>query len=99
MAYYVELNQIDPPDSPTPGLGHYAGELTDFPTAIEALAAGIAWLGKPAGEAFHPCCDWQKPETPIVGCVVYWEDADGNRAEDNPIQARLKEPITTTQEA
>lgn len=97
MPYYVELAQTDPEDSPTPGCGHYAGEFTDFGSATEALAVGIKYLGRPAGDLgdhFYPCCDWQRPDTIITGCVVYREDEFGNRAEDNPIQAHLKEKET-----
>lgn len=90
MTYYVELIQTDPPDSPSPGCAHYAGEETGFHTATEALAAGIARLGLPPGEAFYPCCEWQSPETPITRVVVYYETPEGDRSEERPVQARLR---------
>lgn len=91
--YSVELIQTDPPDSPTPGLGHYAGELRGFDTSTEALSAGINVLGQPApAEAFSPCCDFQLPGTPITGLLVYWEDERGEGRDTRPtISAQLKE--------
>ena len=90
--YSVELIQTDPPDSPTPGLGHYAGELRGFTTSTEALSAGIARLGKPLGEEFDPCCDFQTPEGMVTGVLVYWEDERGEGRDAHPtIQAQLKE--------
>lgn len=91
--YSVELVQTDPPDSPTPGLGHYAGELRGFDTSTKALSAGINVLGgPPPAEAFYPCCDFQVPQTIITGVLVYWEDERGEGRDNHPtIEAFLKE--------
>lgn len=93
--YYVELTQEDPPDSPTPGSWHYAGEISGFTTATKALEAGLLHIGEPVPEQyFYPCCDFQQRDTIITAVVVYWEDASGNRNEEWSITASLK---STTQ--
>lgn len=82
--YYVELIQTDPEDSPTPGLSHYAGEVSGFATPEEALVEGERWIGHTSADSghFYPCCPWQSADTLITHIVVYREEDDGERFED-----------------
>lgn len=75
--FVVEYVQTDPDDSPSPGLGHYAGE-RGYPTLAQAREAAVAAIGELTPEdAFDPCCDWQQ-RCVVTGVRIYEEDANGH---------------------
>lgn len=76
--FVLEYIQTDPADSPTPGYGHYAGERA-FRSSMIARGFGRRAIGSPVpAEHFHPCCSWQRPDTPVTGFRVVELDGDGN---------------------
>jgi hypothetical protein len=79
MRYLVELVQIDPQASESPGCGHYAGQAGPFRTRRAARRAARQRIGKPAASAeWAPCCDWQDPTQPIAGAHIVDADTSGN---------------------
>lgn len=76
--YFVELVQYDPADSPSPGVGHYAGG-KGFAGLAEAEKWGRALVGqRTPEEAWSPCCDWQRQDTPISGVLVVDDKTRGS---------------------